>query len=126
MEPAGNFYLPLSGYNFTDFDSVFFEIPTGLKLETSLPDFKFESDFGTYTARALYENNRLFYSRKIVKKGGRYTDADNPGWIDFLKKIRKADGAQIVFVENKSRRCLAGSNERLQNHLLYLKSKPNI
>ena len=101
-QTGGDFYLPLSNYNFTDSDSVFFEMPTGLKLETTLPEFKFESDFGTYAVKAVYKNNQLFYSRKIMIKGGRYTAADYPKWIDFVKKVRKADRAQVVFIENKS------------------------
>ena len=99
---GGDFYLPLSKYNFSDSDSVFFKLPTGLKLETSLPDIKIESDFGTYTVKSVYENNKLFYSRKIMIKGGRYNAADYSKWIDFVKKVRKADRAQVVFIENKS------------------------
>lgn len=101
-ESAGNFYLPLSSYNFTDFDSVSFDIPTGMKLESSLPDYKIETDFGTYTASASYENGKLHYARKVVIKGGHYTAADYPKWIDFIKRIRKSDRAQVVFAENKS------------------------
>ncbi|WP_159469375.1 DUF3857 domain-containing transglutaminase family protein [Dyadobacter sp. 3J3] len=101
-EQTADFYLPLSDYNFTDSDSVFFEIPAGLKLETSLPVLKIESIFGTYDASATYDNYKLSYSRKVTMKGGRFAAADYPKWIEFIKKVRKADRAQVVFIETKS------------------------
>ncbi|MCF2445481.1 DUF3857 domain-containing transglutaminase family protein [Dyadobacter sp. CY345] len=101
-EQTTDFYLPPSDYNFTDSDSVSFEIPAGLKLETSLPNLKIESVFGIYTVKVEFDNNRLFYLRNVTMKGGRFSSADYPKWIDFLKKIRKADRSQIVFVESKT------------------------
>lgn len=101
-EHKGDFYLPVTDYNLTDSDTVTFDIPTLMKPESSLPMFKFESTFGSYEVKSAFENSKLVYSRKIMIKGGRYTAADYPKWIDFVKKVRKADRAQVVFIENKS------------------------
>ena len=100
-ERKEDFYLPLTDFNLTDSDSVIFDLPKEMKQESSLPAFQVESVFGSYSVKTVYENNTLFYTRKLSLKGGRFPAADYPKWIDFVKKIRKADRAQVVFVENK-------------------------
>lgn len=96
-----DFYLPVSEYNFTDLDTVSYEVPASYKLETILPAFQISSSFGSYELKTSYENNKLICARKVVMNGGRYASKDFAAWVDFLKKIRKADRAQVVFVENK-------------------------
>ncbi|WAC11573.1 DUF3857 domain-containing protein [Dyadobacter pollutisoli] len=100
-ERTSDFYLPLSEYNFTDLDTVSYQVPVTYKMETTLPSAQISSIFGSYESRAVFENNRLVCSRKVIMNGGRYDAKDFPAWLDFLKKIRKADRAQVVFVENK-------------------------
>lgn len=100
-ERTTDFYLPGSVYDFTDSDTVSYAIPANYKLETTLPSFQINSVFGTYESKTTLENNKLLCSRKVVMNGGRYNAKDFPAWIDFLKKVRKADRAQVVFVENK-------------------------
>ncbi|MET7254975.1 DUF3857 domain-containing protein [Dyadobacter fermentans] len=100
-ERSSDFYLPLSEYNFTDLDTISYEVPANYKLETTLPAFQIASAFGSYELKTTYENNKLICARKVVMNGGRYGSKDFAAWVDFLKKIRKADRAQVVFVENK-------------------------
>ncbi|MBO9615207.1 MAG: DUF3857 domain-containing protein [Dyadobacter sp.] len=100
-ERSSDFYLPVSDYNFTDLDTVSYEVPASYKLETTLPAFQIASAFGSYELKTTYENNKLICARKVVMNGGRYGSKDFAAWVDFLKKIRKADRAQVVFVENK-------------------------
>ena len=100
-ERTSDFYLPVSVYNFTDLDTVSYEVPASYKLETILPAFQISSAFGSYELKTTYENNKLICARKVVMNGGRYGSKDFAAWVDFLKKIRKADRAQVVFVENK-------------------------
>lgn len=100
-ERTTDFYLPVSEYNFTDLDTVSYEVPANYKLETILPAFQISSAFGSYELKTSYENNKLICARKVVMNGGRYGSKDFAAWVDFLKKIRKADRAQVVFVENK-------------------------
>lgn len=100
-ERTTDFYLPGSVYDFTDSDTVSYIIPANYKLETTLPSFQINSVFETYESKTVLENNKLLCSRKVVMNGGRYNAKDFPAWIDFLKKMRKADRAQVVFVENK-------------------------
>ncbi|SDF15465.1 Transglutaminase-like superfamily protein [Dyadobacter soli] len=100
-ERTTDFYLPVSDYNFTDLDTVSYEVPANYKLETTLPAFQIASAFGSYEMKTTFENNKLICARKVVMNGGRYGSKDFAAWVDFLKKIRKADRAQVVFVENK-------------------------
>lgn len=100
-ERTTDFYLPVSEYNFTDLDTVSYEVPGNYKLETILPAFQISSVFGSYELKTIYENNKLICARKVVMNGGRYGSKEFAAWVDFLKKIRKADRAQVVFVENK-------------------------
>jgi hypothetical protein len=100
-ERTTDFYLPLSEYNFTDLDTMSYQIPENYKLETTLPAFQASSVFGTYELKTVLDNNRLICSRKVVINGGRYASKDFSAWVDFLKKIRKADRTQVVFVASK-------------------------
>jgi hypothetical protein len=100
-ERKEDFYLPLSDFNLTDSDSVTFEIPQHMKPESSLPSYQFASSFGSYQVKTVFENNTLVYTRKLTLKSGRFPATDYVKWIDFVKKIRKADRAQVVFIENK-------------------------
>lgn len=101
-EHTGDFYLPVSEYDISDSDSLSFEMPDGLKPETTLPSFKIESVFGSFVVKTTYDNNKLSYSRKMIIKGGRFAAADYPKWIEFIKKVRKADRSQVVFIESKT------------------------
>jgi len=100
-ERKTDFYLPLSDYDFTDIDSLSYVVPQGYKLESTLPALQFSSVFGTFECKTTFENNRMVSYRKVILNGGRYKASDYPVWIDFLKKIRKADRTQVVFVEDK-------------------------
>jgi transglutaminase-like putative cysteine protease len=100
-ERTTDFYLPLSDFNFTDLDTVSYQVPTSYKLETTLPAFQISSAFGSYELKTTFDNNKLICSRKVVMNGGRYESKDFAAWIDFVKKVRKADRVQVVFVENK-------------------------
>ena len=100
-ERTTDFYLPNSDYDFMDVDTIAYTIPSGYKLETALPSSQINSVFGTFDSKTIYENNQLLCLRKVVLKGGRYKANEYTAWIDFLKKIRKADRAQVVFAEIK-------------------------
>ena len=98
-ERKNDFYLPLGTYNFTDGDSLSFELPAGFVPESALPAFKIQSIFGEYEAVATLTDNKLLYNRKLTVRGGRYKKADYNAWLDFLKAIKKADRAQVVLVK---------------------------
>ncbi|CAG4988701.1 hypothetical protein DYBT9275_00140 [Dyadobacter sp. CECT 9275] len=98
-ERKTDFYLPPGTYNFTDADSLRFELPAGFVPESALPAFKIQSAFGVYEASATLSDNKLIYFRKLTMKGGRYKKAEYTAWLDFLKAVKKADRAQVVLVK---------------------------
>jgi hypothetical protein len=100
-ERTTDFYLPFSEFAFTDIDTVSYMVPSQYKLETSLPAAQLSSPFGSFEIKTTFVNNRMSTYRKVLLHGGRYPASDYPAWVDFLKKIRKADRTQVVFVENK-------------------------
>jgi hypothetical protein len=101
-ERTNDFYLPYADYAFTDIDTISYAVPAKYKLETALPATQFTSPFGSFEIITTFENNQLLTYRKVVLYGGRYPASEYAAWIDFLKKIRKADRTQVVFVENKT------------------------
>ena len=93
-----DFYLPLSDYDFTDLDTIAYTIPAGYRPESILPSSKIVSVFGSFEMKVSYLAGQLLCSRKVVLNGGRYPAKDYTAWVEFLKKVRKADRAQVVFV----------------------------
>ncbi len=100
-ERTNDFYLEPSDFDFTDIDSVFYELPEGYKLESPLPTADVQSKFGSLECKTIYKDNGLIGLRKLTLKGGRYPASDYVHWVDFIKKIRKADRARVVFVANQ-------------------------
>ena len=98
---TSDFYLNPEEYNFVNEDSLTIEIPAGYSLETTLPASSFKSRFGSYETSSRQDNNLIRYYRKLMMQGGRFPASDYKEWTDFLKKIRRADRAQIVLVEKK-------------------------
>ncbi|WP_233820608.1 DUF3857 and transglutaminase domain-containing protein [Dyadobacter sp. CY312] len=98
-ERTTDFYLPPADYDFTDLDSVSYIIPDGFKPESTMPSATITSIFGSMESSAVYTKNTLLCARKLILKGGRYPASEYANWIAFLKKVRKADRAQAVFIE---------------------------
>lgn len=94
------FYLPTADYNMTNSDTVTYQIPEGYKLESSLPAEKVETAFGTFELLATVTGNTLVCVRKLKLKGGTYPATDYAAWLTFIKKIRRVDRSQVVFVGN--------------------------
>jgi len=98
-ERTTDFYLPPADYDFTDLDSVLYIIPDGFKPESTMPSATITSIFGSMESTANYTKNVLLCTRKLILRGGRYPAAEYANWVAFLKKVRKADRAQVVFIE---------------------------
>jgi hypothetical protein len=98
-ERTTDFYLPPADYDFTDLDTALYIIPDGFKPESSLPVAQITSVFGSMESSTVYSKNTLLCTRKLILKGGRYPANEYANWIAFLKKVRKADRAQVVFIE---------------------------
>ncbi len=91
-----DFYLPPHSYDYEDVDSVTISLPAGYGPEAMPPAQRLESKFGTLTINAQAIDGAIVYTRKLRLQGGRYPAADYAEWLDFVKKVRRTDRAQIV------------------------------
>lgn len=96
---TGDFFLNPEVYSFTDIDSLTFEVPEKYSKESIPGSVKIESEFGIYETEIKEEGSRFHYFRKLSMTGGRFPAENYPAWIDFLRKIRRAERSQIVLIE---------------------------
>ncbi|QDK78457.1 DUF3857 domain-containing protein [Spirosoma sp. KCTC 42546] len=87
-------------YDFEDSDSITYQLPKGYAPEYKIDPVTIASKFGNYTAQLTTDGDRIQYVRHIAMHGGRYPATAYPEWIDFRKKIAKADRVQLVFVKS--------------------------
>ncbi|GAB3170940.1 DUF3857 domain-containing protein [Telluribacter humicola] len=85
--------------HYTDEDSIQFELSEGYASEYLPQPVKIESGFGSYESSVIQSGNTITYVRRVVMKKGRYPAAEYSAWVDFLKKIAKADKNQVVLVK---------------------------
>lgn len=96
---TADFFLNPEVYNFMNIDSLIFEMPEKYTKESIPPSVKIESQFGSYEVDIREDGSKLHYYQKITMNGGRFPADDYAAWNDFLRKIRRAERSQIVFVE---------------------------
>jgi len=87
-----------ANYNYEDSDTITYQIPKGYVPEYIVPPVEIESTFGRYTARLTVNGDRMTYIRQVTMHGGRFLPAAYTDWVDFRKKVAKADRTQMVFV----------------------------
>ncbi|MDF1547706.1 MAG: DUF3857 domain-containing protein [Bacteroidales bacterium] len=86
-------------YEFTDIDSLQFEIPEGYQVENMPKDEKLQSKFGAYSTKIEQHDNKVIYVRKFFSEKGIFPAADYKDYYDFRKKIRNEDKAKLVLVK---------------------------
>lgn len=82
-----------------DVDSISFQIPTGFSSEYLPEPAKIQSKFGTYSSSVQMSANKILYIRQVTILQGRYPAAAFNEFVDFRKKMLKADKNQIVLVK---------------------------
>ena len=94
-------FLNPNEYNIQDIDTIRYQLPPNYEIE-SMPDpVKIQSPFGEYSLTITFADNNLIYCRKVIVKGGTYPAATYPDWSSFVKKVRKNDNLDVVFVKKK-------------------------
>lgn len=86
-------------FDYVDADTIVYQLPQGYQPEYRIEPTKVESTFGTYTARVTVDGDRVTYVRYLQMHRGRYPALAYPAWVDFRRKIAKADAVQLVFVK---------------------------
>jgi hypothetical protein len=84
--------------NYTDTDSICFEVPKGYTFEYLPEPVKIVSKFGQYEATVSLEGERIVYLRRMTMYKGNYAATEFNAWVDFRKKVVKADKNQLVLV----------------------------
>ncbi len=85
--------------NFMDIDSISFQIPAGFSAEYLPEPVKIQTKFGTYTSTISMIANQILYIRQVTMLQGRYSATAFTEFVDFRKKMVKADKSQVVLVK---------------------------
>lgn len=88
-----------TNYDFEDSDTITYQLPKGYAPEYQLEPLTVESAFGRYVAEVTFEGERVTYIRRVTMHRGRFPASAYTEWVNFRKKIAKADRAQMVFVK---------------------------
>jgi transglutaminase-like putative cysteine protease len=86
-------------YDFEDSDTIIYQLPKGYTPEYKIPPVAIDSKFGRYTTQLTVDGERVTYIRQVTMHRGRFPAAAYTEWVDFRRKIAKADRAQLVFVK---------------------------
>ena len=86
-------------YDFEDSDTITYQLPKGYRPEFMILPVAIHSKFGDYAAQASVDGDRVRYTRRVRMQGGRFPATAYADWVDFRKKVAKADRMQMVFVK---------------------------
>jgi Domain of Unknown Function with PDB structure (DUF3857)/Transglutaminase-like superfamily len=84
--------------NYLDTDSITFQIPKNYSAEFLPEPIKIQSKFGTYSSSTIIVGDKITYFRQLTIKKGQYPPSQYAEWVDFRRKIVKADKSQVVLV----------------------------
>lgn len=88
-----------ANYNVEDSDTIIYQLPKGYVAEYQIEPMVVESMFGRYTANVSVVGDRVRYVRHVTMRRGRFPASAYVAWVDFRRKIAKADRLQMVFVK---------------------------
>lgn len=88
-------------HEFLEIDSLVFEIPPYLKVESYPENVEITSPFGTYKSTVSVTEKKLIYIRTLQITKGIHSADSYPGLIEFFDKIIVADDEKCVFVRNE-------------------------
>jgi Domain of Unknown Function with PDB structure (DUF3857)/Transglutaminase-like superfamily len=84
--------------NYMDTDTITFQIPKNYTTEYMPEPVKIQSKFGTYSSATAMNGDKIVYTRQLTIKKGQYPPSQYAEWVDFKKKIVKADKSQVVLI----------------------------
>jgi hypothetical protein len=83
-----------------DTDTIRFHLPDGYQVESQPENVAFESPFGKYQASVKIEQGIVTYVRKVEMQSGRFPSKAYNDYVEFCKKIVKADKMQMVLISS--------------------------
>ncbi|MEM7297261.1 MAG: DUF3857 domain-containing protein, partial [Bacteroidota bacterium] len=104
-----NYFVPLKykdrktdvivRHSYHEYDTVNFEFPKGYRIEAAFAPIKIESEFGEYSAEIIAnEDGKFQYVRHYFQRKGRFDATDYARYLDFHKKIVRADKRKIALI----------------------------
>lgn len=90
------FSLP---YGYKDTDKIIYTLPAGYKTEFVPKDILLESEFGTYTAKAVIKDNTIIYTRTQMVNSKKYGPEKYKDLVEFYKKIYLADKQKAILAK---------------------------
>ncbi|MBD2699392.1 DUF3857 and transglutaminase domain-containing protein [Spirosoma sp. BT702] len=88
-----------ASYAYEDSDTVVYQLPKGYVPEYRIEPISIDSKFGRYKSELAVNGDRVTYVRHIQMQGGRFPATAYTEWVDFRKKVAKADRTQLVFIK---------------------------
>jgi hypothetical protein len=85
----------------TEIDSLIFQIPSQLRVESLPEPVDIVSPFGHYSSYTRLQENDLLYIRTFQFNKGTHPADLYPDLIDFFDKIAVADDEKCIFVRNE-------------------------
>lgn len=83
---------------FVDFDTIDFELPTGMQPEYLPPVTELITSFGKYRTEYKFESGHFIYLREFRMNKNTFPAKDYPAFKEFMQAIKKNDNSKIVFV----------------------------
>lgn len=82
-----------------DTDTIQFSLPEGFSPEAVPQEKVIESEFGSYSAKYIMNENGLTYIRKMEMKKGTFPKEQYKDFISFMEEVKEADQAKIVLAD---------------------------
>jgi hypothetical protein len=84
-------------FSYTDIDTINYHVPGSLYPEVLPSPMKFTSQFGEYESSLELNQGSVIYTRKLKIFKGEFAPELYEEYIEFYKKINRADNTKIVF-----------------------------
>jgi transglutaminase-like putative cysteine protease len=88
-------------HSFTDIDTIEFNIPDNMNIESVPSGKKLDSSFGSYSFTVSADKHKILYSRRITINEGRYEPKEYPNLYNFLLAVSKADEMKVLLSVKK-------------------------
>jgi hypothetical protein len=86
-------------FGYDDTDEVVYVLPKGYKAEYLPPNVTIESEFGTYSSKAIVKDNTIIYTREKQMNSKKYPPEKYKDAVEFYKKIYLADKQKAILTK---------------------------
>ncbi|WP_443938855.1 DUF3857 domain-containing protein [Pedobacter sp. MW01-1-1] len=83
-------------FSYLDEDEIYYTLPKGFAVEFTPKDCVINSEFGTYSAKAVLKDNSITYIRSLRMNKKQYPPEKYKEYVDFMKKVYTSDKQKAV------------------------------